>query len=574
MLKYLKPYWYCCVLAPLFMLGEIAMDMLQPAMMAVIVDDGVLGGNLPVILSMGLKMVLLIVFGGTTGILCGVFANTAAQRVGNDIRKDLFGRIMDLSFRQTDRFTTGSLVTRITNDVTQVEQMVMMSMRSIVRCSVMFVGGIVMLYLQSPRFALVVACGLPFLAAFVILFLRKVSPLFTVIQQKLDALNCLLQENIAGARVVKAYVKEADSLRQFGAANDELCDINLRAQSMLAFLNPCVNIVLNLCVVAVLYLGGVSVRTDGAITPGQIMASLTYLSLILMRVIFMANIFQTFTRASASWRRIREVLDTAPEQRDGTARPADSCRGRVEFCHVDFAYPDAPDHPVLQDLSFTVEPGETVAIIGATGSGKTSLVQLIPRFYDVSAGIVRVDGVDVRDFARQDLRQRIGIVQQKAELFSRSIAENIRWGWAEADDEAVAGAARIAQAEDFILRTPSGYDTPVTEGGHSLSGGQKQRLSIARAVLKRPEILIFDDSGSALDLRTEAALYDALDAAFAGTTRLIVAQRIASVQRADRILVLDNGRLCAEGTHRDLLASSPVYQAICRSQLKKEVTAS
>ena len=574
MLKYLKPYWYCCVLAPLFMLGEIAMDMLQPAMMAVIVDDGVLGGNLPVILSMGLKMVLLIVFGGTTGILCGVFANTAAQRVGNDIRKDLFGRIMDLSFRQTDRFTTGSLVTRITNDVTQVEQMVMMSMRSIVRCSVMFVGGIVMLYLQSPRFALVVACGLPFLAAFVILFLRKVSPLFTVIQQKLDALNCLLQENIAGARVVKAYVKEADSLRQFGAANDELCDINLRAQSMLAFLNPCVNIVLNLCVVAVLYLGGVSVRTDGAITPGQIMASLTYLSLILMRVIFMANIFQTFTRASASWRRIREVLDTAPEQRDGTARPADSCRGRVEFCHVDFAYPDAPDHPVLQDLSFTVEPGETVAIIGATGSGKTSLVQLIPRFYDVSAGIVRVDGVDVRDFARQDLRQRIGIVQQKAELFSRSIAENIRWGRPEANDEAVAGAARIAQAEDFILRTPSGYDTPVTEGGHSLSGGQKQRLSIARAVLKRPEILIFDDSGSALDLRTEAALYDALDAAFAGTTRLIVAQRIASVQRADRILVLDNGRLCAEGTHRDLLASSPVYQAICRSQLKKEVTAS
>lgn len=574
MLKYLKPYWYCCILAPLFMLGEIAMDMLQPAMMAVIVDDGVLGGNLSIILSMGLKMVLLIVFGGTTGILCSVFANTAAQRVGNDIRKDLFGQIMNFSFRQTDRFTTGSLVTRITNDVTQVEQMVMMSMRSIVRCLLMFVGGIVMLYLQSPRFALVVACALPFLAAFVVLFLRKVSPLFTVIQQKLDTLNCILQENIAGARVVKAYVKEADALRQFGAANDELCGINLQAQTMLAFLNPCVNIVLNLCVVAVLYIGGVTVRTDGGITPGQIMASITYLSLILMRVIFMANIFQTFTRASASWRRIREVLDTEPEQQDGTARPADDCRGKVEFCHVDFAYPDAPDHPVLQDISFTVEPGETVAIIGATGSGKTSLVQLVPRFYDATAGTVRVDGVDVRDFARQDLRGRIGIVQQKTELFSRSIAENIRWGRDDADDEAVAEAARIAQAEDFILRTPSGYDTPVTEGGHSLSGGQKQRLSIARAVLKRPEILIFDDSGSALDLKTEAALYDALDAAFAGTTRLIVAQRIASVQRADRILVLDNGRLCAEGTHRELLASSPVYQAICRSQLKQEVTAS
>lgn len=574
MLKYLKPYWYCCILAPLFMLGEIAMDMLQPAMMAVIVDDGVLGGDLSVIWNMGLRMVLLVIFGGTTGILCSVFANAAAQQLGNDVRKDLFERIMEFSFSQTDRFTTGSLVTRITNDVSQVEQMVMMSMRSIVRCSVMFLGGIYMLYLQSARFALVVACALPFLVLFVVVFLRKVSPLFTVIQQRLDAVNCMVQENIAGARVVKAYVKEADVLRDFSGANNALCDINLRAQTLLAFLNPCVNIILNLCVVAVLYIGGVTVRTDGGITPGQIMASITYLSLILMRVIFMANIFQTFTRASASWKRIREVLDTAPEEVSGHARPAEERRGEVAFSHVDFCYPDTPENPVLQDISFTVHRGETVAIIGSTGCGKSSLVQLIPRFYDVTRGTVTVDGVDVRDFALQDLRERIGIVMQQSELFSRSIAENIRWGRAGADDEAVHEAARIAQAEDFILRTPDGYDTAVTEGGHSLSGGQKQRISIARAVLKHPEILIFDDSGSALDLKTEAALYNALDDAFAGTTRLIVAQRIASVQRADRILVLDNGHICAEGTHEELLASSPVYREICRSQLKKEVTAS
>lgn len=574
MLKYLKPYWYCCILAPLFMLGEIAMDMLQPAMMAVIVDDGVLGGDLQVIWNMGLQMVLLVLFGGTCGILCSVFANTAAQQLGNDVRKDLFGKILEFSFSQTDRFTTGSLVTRITNDVSQVEQMVMMSMRSIVRCSVMFLGGIYMLYLQSARFALVVACALPFLVLFVVVFLRKVSPLFVIIQQRLDAVNCMVQENIAGARVVKAYVKEADALRDFSDANNALCDINLHAQTLLAFLNPCVNIVLNLCVVAVLYIGGVTVRTDGSITPGQIMASITYLSLILMRVIFMANIFQTFTRAAASWKRIREVLDTTPEEVSGSSSRAPDRRGEVCFSHVDFCYPDAPETPVLQDVSFTVHRGETVAIIGSTGCGKSSLVQLIPRFYDATRGTVMVDGVDVRDFALHDLRERVGIVMQQSELFSRSIAENIRWGRADADDEAVHEAARVAQAEDFILRTPDGYDTAVTEGGHSLSGGQKQRLSIARAVLKHPEILIFDDSGSALDLKTEAALYDALDEAFAGTTRLIVAQRIASVQRADRILVLENGRICAAGTHAELLASSPVYQAICRSQLKKEATAS
>lgn len=572
MLKYLKPYWYCCVLAPLFMLGEIAMDMLQPAMMAVIVDDGVLGGNLPVILSMGLKMVLLIVFGGTTGILCGVFANTAAQRVGNDIRKDLFGRIMDLSFRQTDRFTTGSLVTRITNDVTQVEQMVMMSMRSIVRCSVMFVGGIVMLYLQSPRFALVVACGLPFLAAFVILFLRKVSPLFTVIQQKLDALNCLLQENIAGARVVKAYVKEADSLRQFGAANDELCDINLRAQSMLAFLNPCVNIVLDLCVVAVLYLGGVSVRTDGTITPGQIMASLTYLSLILMRVIFMANIFQTFTRASASWRRIREVLDTAPEQRDGTARPADSCRGRVEFCHVDFAYPDAPDHPVLQDLSFTVEPGETVAIIGATGSGKTTVVNLLMRFYPVDSGEILIDGQDIRTLRRDWLRHNTAIVLQDTVLFSDTIEHNIKYADPGADDAQMIRAAEMSNCAPFIDRLPQTYHTFLKQAGAGLSQGQRQLLNIARALLADPRILILDEATSSVDTRTEQNIQDALVRLMKNRTSLIIAHRLSTIQDADVIVVMDKGRVVETGNHEELLQKRGAYYALYMAQFAGQKT--
>ncbi|MCD7814621.1 MAG: ABC transporter ATP-binding protein/permease [Lachnospiraceae bacterium] len=640
MLKYLKKYWFYCLLAPLFMMGELSMDLLQPDMMATIVDDGVLASNMEVILSEGVRMVLLVLFGGTCGVLCGVFANIAAQEFGNDVRKDLFSRIMDFSFEQTDRFTTGSLVTRITNDVTQVEQMVMMSVRSLVRCVFMFVGGIVMLYRQSPRFAMVAACGLPFVTVIVVFTLKKVSPLYTVIQQKLDRVNAVMQENIAGARVVKAYVREAYELEHFSEANNSLCDTNLQAQTILAFLNPAVNIVLNLCVVGVLYVGGYTVQHDGSITPGQTMAAITYLSLILMRIVFFANIFQTFTRASASWKRIQEVLDTPVVQREeipeeaqkekhpadtgmpemaakvqaaqqdssftgaGTACAADVNRkGEIEFRDVSFAYPDDPENPVLDHISFSVKQGETVAVIGSTGCGKTSLVQLIPRFYDATEGEVLVDGQNVRTYPMQELRDKIGIVQQKAELFSRSIRENILWGSEEEEVssirgasgapegtngsgqekqmtvsdtdrnvremEAVSRAARIAQAEDFILRTADGYETQVTEGGHSLSGGQKQRISIARAVLKNPEILIFDDSGSALDLKTEAALYEALNREFAKTTRIIVAQRIFSVKGADRILVLDNGRICASGTHEELLQNSEVYREICRSQLKK-----
>ena len=573
MRNYLKKHWLFFVLAPLFMLGEIAMDMWQPAMMATIVDEGVLGGDLQRIWSEGIRMVLLVAFGGTCGVLCAVFANTAAQRFGNDVRKDLFSRILDFSFAQIDRFTTGSLVTRITNDVTQVEQMVMMSVRSVVRCTVMFFGGIYMLYRQSPRFALVAACGLPVIAVFVVFFLRRVSPLFTVIQQKLDQINCIVQENIAGARVVKAYVKEKAALDHFSHANDDLCGVNLRAQTTLAFLSPCVNLVLNLCTVGVLYVGGITVRLDGGVTPGQVMAAITYLSLILMRIIFMANIFQTFTRASASWKRIREVLDTRPVQTSGCETPEAGRRGEVEFRHVSFAYPDAPDNPVLRDISFRAARGETVAIIGSTGSGKSSLVQLIPRFYDACQGTILVDGVDVRAYPMDALREKVVIVQQKAELFSRSIRENIAWGAEEAGEQEIRRAAQIAQAEDFILRTPADYETAVTEGGHSLSGGQKQRLAIARAVLQKPEILILDDAASALDLRTEAALHAALNRELAGTTKLIVAQRVASVKDADKILVLDDGRLCACGTHAELLRTSPVYGEICRSQLRKEAPA-
>lgn len=574
MLHYLKKYWHYCLLAPLFMLGEITMDLLQPDMMKTIVDEGVLKSDMSVIFTMGRRMVLLVAFGGTCGVLCGVFANIAAQKFGNDVRKDLFARIMDLSFQQIDKLSTGSLVTRITNDVTQVQNMVMMSVRSLVRCTVIFAGGIYMLYRQLPRFALVAGCGLPFVAFFVIWFLKKASPLFVIVQQKIDRINCMMQENIAGARVVKAYVKESYELERFAEANGELCGINLRVQTLLAFMNPCVNIVLNLCVAGVLYVGGVTVQRSGDVTPGQTMAAITYLTLILMRIIFMANIFQTFTRAGASWQRIKEVLELEPAHRDGRLLPDEGKKGEVVFENVTFAYPDAPENCVLKNVSLQIKQGETVALIGATGSGKSTLAHLIPRFYDVTQGAVFVDGIDVRDYPIAALRDKIGIVLQKTELFSRSIAENIRWGREDASWEEIQRAAQTAQASEFIERTKDNYDTNVTEGGHSLSGGQKQRLSIARAVLKNPEILIFDDSGSALDLRTEAKLHKALGKDFAGATKIIIAQRIASVKDADRIFVLDNGSVCAAGSHEELLETSKIYREICGSQLTKEMVQS
>ncbi len=568
MLKYLKKYWFCCLIAPIFMIGEIAMDLIQPDLMATIVDDGVLGGNMELIVRIGVKMILLVAFGGFCGIMCGVFATFAAQRFGNDVRKDLFKKIMSLSFEQTDHITTGSLVTRLTNDVTQVQNMVMMSIRGLIRCIAMFIGGIYMLYMQSDTFSLVAACGLPFVIFFVAFFLRKASPLFLTVQKKIDRINSIMQETIAGARVVKAYVKEDYELNRFSEANDDLCNTNLRVQTLLAYLGPCMNIVLNICVVLIIFIGGINVKNGGGITPGEIIASITYISLILMRIIFMANIFQTFTRAGASWSRIKEVLNSEVIHHDGDSDSKGVNRGEVEFKNVSFAYPDAEGENVLTDISFKISYGETLAIIGATGSGKSSLVHLIPRFYDVTSGEILVDGINVKDYKLKKLRNKIAIVLQKAELYSRTIEENIRWGREDADLWAIKEAAQISQADDFICATPNGYYTQVTEGGHSLSGGQKQRISISRSVIKNPEILIFDDSSSALDLKTEAELHRALNRKFTNITKIIIAQRIASVKNADRIIVLDNGRISDMGTHSELMEKSEIYKDIYNSQLK------
>ncbi len=568
MLKYLKKYRVFCVLAPLFMVGEVAMDLWQPDLMAKIVDQGVLQSDFGLIVKVGVQMILCVLAGGASGVLCGVFANFASQGFGNDLRKDVFGHIMNLSFEQTDRFSTGSLITRLSNDVTQVQTMVAMSVRMLVRNGVMFIGGVYMLWRQSPRFSVVAACGLPFIIVLVVFFLKKASPLFRIVQEKLDGVNHVMQEDVAGARVVKAYVKEDYELMRFDRANDALCAQNLRVQTLLAFLGPCMNIIMNLCVVAVILVGGITVKTGGDLTPGSVMAAITYLTQILGGIGFMANIFQTFTRAKASAERINEVLLSPPSITDGENTQPETARGTVEFRGVSFAYPGAAQN-VLENIDLTVRQGETLAIIGATGSGKSTLIDLIPRFYDATAGEVLVDGRNVRDYTLTGLREKISVVMQRTELYSRPIEENIRWGAPDATPEEIKAAAQAAQADGFICEKEYGYHTPVSEGGHSLSGGQKQRVSVARALLKPHEILIFDDATSALDLRTEASLYDALRRQDPDSTKIIIAQRIASVRRADRIVVLDNGKIAAAGTHDELMKTSEIYRDIFRSQQKE-----
>ncbi len=569
MLKYLRKYWYWCLLAPIFMLGEIVVDLIQPDMMADIVDLGVLGGNMEVIITVGSKMIILVAFGGICGILSGVFANLASQKFGNDLRKDVFKKIMSLSFQQTDKISTGSLITRLTNDVTQVQHMVMMSVRSVIRCSTMFLGGIYMLYLQSPKFAVVATCGLPIVLCFVTFFIKKAYPLFRIVQKKLDGINNVMQETVAGARVVKAYVKEDYEMARFDAANGELCSINLKVQTLLAFMSPCMNIVLNSCVVAIIYIGGINVKGGGNTTTGEIMAAITYIAQILHGLMFMTNIFQMFTRAGASVTRIREVLDCEDIIKDGEINKTSENGGEIEFKNVSFSYPESSGREIFKNISFKINKGETLAIIGATGSGKTSLVNLIPRFYDVTEGEVLVDNVNVKEYGLEELRNKIAFVLQKSELYSRTIEANIRWGKEGSTPWEIKHAAEVAQADDFICGMKNGYYTQVTEGGHSLSGGQKQRVALSRAVLKDAEILIFDDATSALDLKTEARLYSALKKERPDATKIIVAQRIASIRDANYIAVLEDGEITAFGNHNELLEISETYRDIYNSQLKE-----
>lgn len=567
-LGYLKKYWYIAALSPLFMILEVSMDLLQPSLMSKIVDDGVLGQNMDIIFEVGVQMIIFTLIGCIGGILSGVFGNMAAQSFSNDLRKDAFSKVMQMSFQQTDRFTTGSLVTRLTNDITACQDFVGMALRMMVRTVMQFVGGIFMVLTIDARFGLILLFTMPIQLLIVALVLKKGAPLFGIVQEKLDRVNTVVQENVSGARVVKAYTREEYEIDRFGKANDELCNTNLRVQKLMALLTPVLSILMNASVLAVIYIGGLQVRAR-ELEVGQIMAVITYITQILMSVMMIGMMFQQVTRASASAKRIREVLDADPVIASGDFNGETAETGTVEFKDVSFRYPGVQADNVLSDISFRVNKGETVAILGATGCGKTSLVNLVTRFYDTTEGTVLVDGVDVKEYDLDALRKKIGFVLQKSELFSDTIENNIRWGKPDATDEEIREAAEIAQAAGFIEGFTDGYKDLITEKGSSLSGGQKQRLSIARAIVKKPEILIFDDSMSALDLTTDAKLQKALRENLGDTTVIMIAQRVASVMSADKIAVIENGRLAAFDNHENLMKTCDVYQDIYNSQMRE-----
>lgn len=563
----MKPYALFAVLTPLSMVGEVLGDLLQPKLMSKIVDDGVLGQDMDLIIRTGLLMLLVLIGGGACGIAASAFGGIASQSFSRDLRVDVFKRVMGLSFEQTDKFTTGSLVTRLTADITAIQQMVDFLLRMLVRDSLLFFGGIIMMLTLNVRFGIIILCALPVEIIMMIVILKKANPYYSIVAKRLDSVNSVVQENVTGARVVKAYVREDTEEKRFDDANISLMESNLRVQTLMAILQPLLMIILNLSVIAVIVIGGWQVQAQ-AMKVGEVMAAITYLTQVLQGVMMMSMMFQTLAKASASANRLREVLETDPVIKSGSVSLSDKTGGTVSFKNVSFSYPETKGRPVISDLTLDIKSGESVAILGATGSGKSSLVNLIPRFYDCSAGEVLVDGVNVKDCKLDELRKKVGIVLQKSELFSGTVEDNIKWGDKNATHEEVISAAQAAQADEFIQKIPAGYEGMIAEKGASLSGGQKQRLSISRAVLKKPEILILDDSTSALDLGTEAKLRAEIDRKMSGTTLIIIAQRIQSVKSCDRIAVLDHGRLCACDTHENLLKTCEVYQDIYASQVK------
>lgn len=565
--KYLKPYALFAVLTPLSMVGEVLGDLLQPKLMSKIVDDGVLGQDMNLIIRTGLLMLLVLIGGGACGIAASAFGGIASQSFSRDLRVDVFKRVMGLSFEQTDKFTTGSLVTRLTADITAIQQMVDFMLRMLVRDSLLFFGGIIMMLTLNVRFGIIILCALPLEIIMMIIILKKANPYYSIVAKRLDSVNSVVQENVTGARVVKAYVREDTEEKRFDNANISLMESNLRVQTLMAILQPLLMIILNLSVIAVIVIGGWQVQAQ-AMKVGEVMAAITYLTQVLHGVMMMSMMFQTLAKASASANRLREVLETDPVIKSGSVSLSDKTGGTVSFKNVSFSYPETKGRPVISDLTLDIKSGESVAILGATGSGKSSLVNLIPRFYDCTAGEVLVDGVNVKDCKLDELRKKVGIVLQKSELFSGTVEDNIKWGDKNATHEDVISAAQAAQADEFIQKIPAGYEGIIAEKGASLSGGQKQRLSISRAVLKKPEILILDDSTSALDLGTEAKLRAEIDRKMNGTTLIIIAQRIQSVKSCDRIAVLDHGKLCACDTHENLLKTCEVYQDIYASQVK------
>ncbi|MBN1259139.1 MAG: ABC transporter ATP-binding protein [Anaerolineae bacterium] len=583
--RFLRPYRRWMILAPILMALEVAMDLIQPALIERIVDVGIATLDLALVIKTGLSMIGLALIGAAGGFFNGVFATQAAQGFGADLRDALFRKVQTLSFANLHALETGQLVTNLTNDVTQVQLALYLMLRILIRAPLLLIGSLVMVILTTPQLVFI-PLGLMMLVLVGLLFIiNRAYPLFGTVQQKLDALNTIMQENLAGVRVVKAFVRGSYEEQRFGVVNNDLMARTIHVTRIIAVTMPLVMLAMNVGIVGVIWFGGIQVTTGG-MTTGEIISFINYLMRTLISLMIVSMIVLQVSRAQASAERIDVVLDTEPTVQNRPGALQDFApQGRVAFERVCFSYDGAGapgagnvtvagvtqtggcSDAVLRDVSFVAEPGQTIALLGTTGSGKSSLVNLIPRFYDVTDGRITLDGVDVRDIDTSTLRRNIGIALQETVLFSGTIRDNIRYGRPEASEEEVIAAAKAAQAHAFIMRFPDGYDSMVGQRGVNLSGGQKQRIAIARALLLRPAVLILDDSTSAVDVETETQIQAALAGLMQDRTSFIIAQRISTVLTADRILVLDDGRIAAQGTHTELLASSSIYREIYDSQL-------
>ncbi len=568
---YIRPYISAFILGPILMITEVLGEIMLPKMMSLIINNGVANRDKAYIIGMGIAMVITAGVMALGGIGGAYFSAKASISFTSDLRQALFEKVQKFSFKNVDDFSTGSLVTRLTNDIQQIQNVVMMGLRMMFRAPGMLVGALLMAFLMNARLALVILVVIPLLTLAIATILKTAYPRFERMQKTIDQLNNGIQEALTNVRVIKSFVREEYEEEKFKKANQDLKDAGLRALNVVIATMPVMTLAMNVTTLAVVWYGG-NMVIAGEMAVGDLTAFTTYIVQILMSLMMLSMVFLQSSRAMACVKRVNEILDVEIDLTDERSLHPDLFvkEGRIEFKDVSFSYDGKEESLVLEHLNFTVEPGQTVGIIGATGSGKTSLVQMIPRLYDVVSGSVLVDGVDVREYSLAHLRNGVGMVLQKNVLFSGSIEENLRWGDEEASMEELRAAADSAQADGFVSAFPKGYDSEMGQGGANVSGGQKQRLCIARALLKKPKILILDDSTSAVDTATEAKIRECFNTSLKDTTKLIIAQRIGSVENADKILVLDDGKIAAMGSHEELLRSCEPYQEIYYSQREKE----
>jgi len=574
LVSFLKPYRKECIVGPIFKLLEAILELIMPTIMALIINNGVIRNDLDYIIRMGGLMVLMAVLGFGSSVICQYYAARASQGFGTTLRNKIFEHISSLSYAEIDKFGTPSLINRITNDVNQLQLAIAMLIRLVIRAPFICIGAIIMAMILDFQLSLILIAATPVFGTILYFIITRSSPLYRKSQERLDKIALLIRENLLGVRVIRAFAKNKSEKIRFDKANDDLTGIVIKVSKISALLNPVTSLVMNGAIIAILWYGGLRINT-GRLSQGEIIAYVNYITQILLALVVVSNLIILFTRAYASAVRVNEVLNTRSSiVENNVSNKSDvsnkSGTGNDEaviiFDNVSFGYNITGDL-ALKNVSVKIKHGETVGIIGSTGTGKSTFVNLIPRFYDAVNGEIYVDGINVKDYALNELRCKIAVVPQKSLLFSGTVAENIRWGKEDASDEDVMAAAKIAQADEFISNLPEGYNTKVSRGGTNFSGGQKQRIAIARALVAKPKILILDDASSALDFATEAALKKALNQYCRNMTVLIVSQRVSTVKHLDKIFVFDDGHIEGIGTHDELLKDCRVYKEICLSQL-------